>query len=305
MKRIIILTLSMLAFTFVNAQLFTFTFSGSGTCNPTQGNSVSNVANATVSPFSRFGLNCVATANYYNSDGWTTSSVIDQGQYIEVSITANVGYKLDLTSLSFTAMKSSTGPLTARIAHDNSGDFTTNYNDFVPGTTNSTVSWDFSDFSSTPGGAVRFRIYGWGGSSTNGTLRITSFSVNGNVTASSPLSFDYLNSRVGIGTNNPTQALSVNGTILAKKIKVSTQAANWPDYVFATNYNLRSLQNLETFIKQYKHLPDVPSAEEIGKDGHDVGQMQIVLLKKIEELTLYIIELQKQISDLQKNKPKP
>jgi hypothetical protein len=58
---------------------------------------------------------------------------------------------------------------------------------------------------------------------------------------------------------------------------------------------LRSLQELETYIAQHKHLPDVPPAEEMAKKGQDLGEMNMILLQKIEELTLYVIELQKEI----------
>lgn len=81
--------------------------------------------------------------------------------------------------------------------------------------------------------------------------------------------------------------------LLAKKIKVSIKEVDWADYVFASNYNLRSLTSVENFIKKYKHLPDVPSAEEVEKNDLDLGATQAVLLKKIEELTLYMIQQDK------------
>ncbi|MFL9483220.1 hypothetical protein ACI6Q2_10630 [Chitinophagaceae bacterium LWZ2-11] len=96
------------------------------------------------------------------------------------------------------------------------------------------------------------------------------------------------NGNVGIGTTSPTDKLSVNGTILSKKIKVTQQ--NWPDYVFDSSYTLAPLSQVEQFIKNNKHLPDVPSAKEVADKGLDVGDNQAVLLKKIEELTLYMIE---------------
>lgn len=106
---------------------------------------------------------------------------------------------------------------------------------------------------------------------------------------------------VGIGTVNPTQRLSVNGTVLAKKIKVTTNAGDWPDYVFKPDYRLRSLESLETFIKKYQHLPELPSAQAINDEGHSIGDMQILLLRKIEELTLYILQQQKQIENLKRS----
>ncbi|MCK9403723.1 MAG: hypothetical protein M0Q26_10030 [Chitinophagaceae bacterium] len=94
---------------------------------------------------------------------------------------------------------------------------------------------------------------------------------------------------VGIGTISPSEKLSVNGNIRTKKLIVTQ--TGWSDYVFGKNYKLRSLQNLEAFINQYKHLPEVPTAKEVETKGISVGDNQALLLKKIEELTLYVIDL--------------
>lgn len=103
----------------------------------------------------------------------------------------------------------------------------------------------------------------------------------------------YIIGNVGIGTKNlQNYKLAVEGTIGARKIKV-TQETTWADYVFASDYKLLPLQDLETYIKQHQHLPDVPSATEVATNGIDIGDMQTILLKKIEELTLYMIELKK------------
>jgi len=98
---------------------------------------------------------------------------------------------------------------------------------------------------------------------------------------------------VGIGTSNPTQKLSVNGTILAKEVIVQT---SWSDYVFATDYKLASLAEVEQHIQKQGHLPGVPSAQEVAEKGVSVGDMQAVLLAKIEELTLHQIELEKRVN---------
>jgi len=68
------------------------------------------------------------------------------------------------------------------------------------------------------------------------------------------------------------------------------------------NYNLMPLKELEQYIKQNKHLPDVPNQDEISKNGIDVYEMNAVLLKKVEELTLYVIELEKRIDEMEKLK---
>ncbi len=99
---------------------------------------------------------------------------------------------------------------------------------------------------------------------------------------------------VGIGTANPSEKLSVNGSIKAKKLIISQ--SGWPDYVFAKNYKLRSLTEVENYIKANQHLPEVPSAKEVAAKGISVGDTQALLLKKIEELTLYVIELNKEIN---------
>ncbi|MBO3700738.1 hypothetical protein [Roseivirga sp. E12] len=101
--------------------------------------------------------------------------------------------------------------------------------------------------------------------------------------------------KVGIGTTNPTEKLSVDGTVLAKKVRVSTNGADWPDYVFASTYKLRPLNELEDYIQKNQHLPEVPSATEVETDGLDLGDMDATLLKKVEELTLYMIELNKTV----------
>ncbi len=103
---------------------------------------------------------------------------------------------------------------------------------------------------------------------------------------------------VGIGTTDTFgYKLAVNGTIGAKEVIVETTSA-WPDYVFGEEYKLPSLNEVETFTKTNKHLPNVPNQQEIKENGVNVGEMNVILLKKIEELTLYIIEQQKQINSL-------
>lgn len=96
------------------------------------------------------------------------------------------------------------------------------------------------------------------------------------------------NGNVGIGIANPDSKLSVNGNIRAKEIKVET--ANWPDYVFTDAYKLPALADIEKHIKEKGHLPEIQSAVEVEKNGVDLGEMNARLLKKIEELTLYVIQ---------------
>lgn len=117
-----------------------------------------------------------------------------------------------------------------------------------------------------------------------------------------------VNGKVGIGTtlrgvdaeHLDGYKLFVTEGIKTEKIRVQLAASRWADYVFAKDYHLRPLNEVADFIKQNKHLPDVPSAAEVGKKGIDLGQMDATLLRKIEELTLYMLALKKQNEQLQK-----
>lgn len=107
------------------------------------------------------------------------------------------------------------------------------------------------------------------------------------------------NGNIGIGTKSPTAKLSVNGKINAKEVQVT--ATGWPDYVFEANYSLMTLHDLELFISENQHLPEIPSAEEVEERGISMADMDARLLKKIEELTLYVIELNRTI-EIQNNR---
>ncbi len=109
------------------------------------------------------------------------------------------------------------------------------------------------------------------------------------------------NGNVSIGTPDAKgYKLAVNGSAVFNKVVVKP-TNNWPDYVFHANYSLRPLSEVEQYLKQYHHLPEVPTAEEVEKNGLDIGDNQATLLKKIEELTLYVIEQQKEIKALKKD----
>ncbi|WP_421762901.1 hypothetical protein [Ekhidna sp.] len=98
---------------------------------------------------------------------------------------------------------------------------------------------------------------------------------------------------VGIGTTNPDEKLTVKGTVHAREVKVDLSVPG-PDYVFEPGYDLRSLEETAAYIKSNKHLPEVPSAKEMEANGVQLGEMNMLLLKKIEELTLYVIELKEE-----------
>jgi hypothetical protein len=104
---------------------------------------------------------------------------------------------------------------------------------------------------------------------------------------------------VGIGTQNPDPLykLSVNGKIRAMEIKVET---GWADFVFTPGYRLRPLAEVEAHIKDHGHLPDVPSAQQVQAEGVDLGKANTLLLQKVEELTLYLIEQEKKVIEQEK-----
>ncbi len=116
--------------------------------------------------------------------------------------------------------------------------------------------------------------------------------------------FNFKNGDVFIGTNDFVKGagykLRVGGKIFSEEVRVQLQSA-WPDYVFEKNYRKLSLDELEKYVGENKHLPNIPSAKEIEKDGQRLGEIQIKLLEKVEELTLYILELKKEIEAIKKN----
>lgn len=133
------------------------------------------------------------------------------------------------------------------------------------------------------------------------------------------------NGNIGIKTDNPTAGLTVNSNvlignpavtnlpsgyklyvetgILTEKVKVAIKnSASWADYVFENDYKLLSLNELEAFITKNNHLPGIPSAAEVVEKGIDLAAMDSKLLEKIEELTLHIIKLEKEINKLKNNR---
>jgi hypothetical protein len=106
-----------------------------------------------------------------------------------------------------------------------------------------------------------------------------------------------LSGNVGIGTTSPDQKLTVNGTVHSKSVVVDLSIV--PDYVFKPAYKLPSLDFVKNYIDKNSHLPEVPSEAEIKKSGLNVGEMNTILLKKVEELTLYLINEHKTNEALQ------
>ncbi len=116
------------------------------------------------------------------------------------------------------------------------------------------------------------------------------------------------NGKIGIGTNAPDELLTVKGKIHTQEVLVDLDGAVAPDYVFENYFNgfseampeyrLITLEELETFLKENNHLPNVPSAETMQAEGISLKEMNLILLQKIEELTLYTLQQQKEIDML-------
>ncbi|MBM2815352.1 MAG: hypothetical protein HW421_2114 [Ignavibacteria bacterium] len=137
-------------------------------------------------------------------------------------------------------------------------------------------------------GSGRLLVRGFGNSSSAYSLSVINSSQN-------QLFLVRDDGNVGIGVSNPAQKLVVDGTICAKEVRVSLSGSPcWSDFVFDKDYKLMPLDELEKHIKQNKHLPGIPSSAEVESEGVVLGEMQAKLLTKIEELTLYLIELKKE-----------
>jgi hypothetical protein len=135
---------------------------------------------------------------------------------------------------------------------------------------------------------------------TNG-IQYSPYSVGNFSFTSGSGNWKFVNGSVNIGaTNMPANyKLAVGGDVIAERVVVKLQA-NWPDYVFKTGYSLRPLSEVEAFVRTNNHLPDVPSEAEIKEKGIDMEQMNATLLKKVEELTLYLIDIKKENIEMKK-----
>jgi hypothetical protein len=137
---------------------------------------------------------------------------------------------------------------------------------------------------------------------TVNTTEVHYTTANANLTTVDWRARDLLvNGNLGIGTTN-TQGylLAVAGGAIAESVKVELQS-NWPDFVFARSYSLPTLEQVERHIEEKGHLMGIPSAAEVKADGIDLGDMNARLLQKIEELTLYILEQDKRMRDIEES----
>ena len=154
---------------------------------------------------------------------------------------------------------------------------------------------------------VRGKITGKSLNAQEGTfqsLTAEQLIVNKDVMVTNNLKSKSVNAQAGIFTGltvnfqNINNDLSVKGSISAKR--VSLAVGTFPDYVFEPSYKLKPLEEVEAYIKKHHHLPNVPAAQKVIKGGLDVGQMNILLMEKVEELTLHAIAQNKQIKQLLK-----
>lgn len=103
--------------------------------------------------------------------------------------------------------------------------------------------------------------------------------------------------KVGIGKANPQQALEVNGQIHARSVKVDLEG--WADFVFEPDYELPSLEQIQAHIQKHGHLEGIPSTQQVLKQGIDLGEISTLLLQKVEELTLHLIQKDKEVKSLE------
>jgi hypothetical protein len=115
---------------------------------------------------------------------------------------------------------------------------------------------------------------------------------------SSYSALSFYQGKIGIGTDLPDAALAVKGIIHTNEVRVDLTGAVAPDYVFEPGYDLKTLSETETYIKENKHLPEVPSAKQMEEEGLNLKEMNLLLLKKVEELTLYLIDLKKETVEM-------
>ncbi len=232
------------------------------------------------------------TLNIFDASAGYSRMNINANGNIGIGTTVDAGYKLDVTG---------TGRFTGAFVVDN---------DIMTRTKLQISNGRLFEFQGTP---TSLNIF----DASAGYSRMN-INANGNISIGTTVDAGYKLNVVGdiysstkiligtIGLNTGTYSLAVNGSALFTKAVVK-QSTSWPDYVFEPDYKLPALKDVETFLINNKHLPDMPTATEVEKNGIDLGDTQTILLKKVEELTLYMIDQNKkmerqgeEINDLKK-----
>ncbi len=220
----------------------------------------------------------------------------------EVTITGGYNYQLNI------------GKLTKRymMLRNASSDYLTQSTEVVAASGELANQWKLGDFDNT---TSQIPIYHLSNKGNCIVVRIEGAlihpesiaSINSSLTVSEPVvspnseTRDYMSimqERVGIGTPNPQNLLDVNGTIRAKVVKVES---GWADFVFKPDYQLKPLSEVEQFITANGHLQEIPTAKEVEQNGVNLGEMNVKLLQKVEELTLYSIAQEKICTELKQN----
>nr|WP_321426996.1 hypothetical protein [uncultured Acetobacteroides sp.] len=150
----------------------------------------------------------------------------------------------------------------------------------------------------TPEFATNFRFIDIASSEEGSIFQMNAYGVGIGYNPPNYASSDrlYIKGRVGILTASPRYELDVIGTIRAREIKVDLNGA---DFVFEKDFKLMTLNELEKFVTEQKHLPEIAPAKEMEKNGTELGELNSKLLQKMEEMTLYMIEQNKRIDSIQ------
>ncbi len=127
---------------------------------------------------------------------------------------------------------------------------------------------------------------------------VTGHAQDGIWTASGASIYTSNSNNVGVGTFSPDRILTIKGKVHAEELNINLAVAG-PDYVFKDDYPLMPVSELEAYVKTHSHLPEVPSAEELKEEGLNISEMSMLMLKKTEELTLYILSHEKRIKALE------
>lgn len=219
-------------------------------------------------------FNPASTSGFNMAIGFNALNELTTGNY-NIAIGTSAGQKLSTSSSNNILIGANAGPATATTVSNRL--FIDNVATLTP-----LIGGDFQNK------ILKFHM---GTSLPNNT---TGYLAIGDFTGATPA---ILNFGAGSGTN--TFRLVVQDGILTEKLKVALKGTSeWADYVFEHDYKLMSLENVEAYVKENKHLPNVPSAEEMANNGLDVSKTSAKLMEKVEELTLYMIEMNKEIKAL-------